>query len=225
MNDNRVPLGVWIFWSVIGFILILSIFRWATGGNTPTYIAPIAACLSALASTASVYMATKTFYQNRKDRQEEIEAKHPRFAITKGIVVWITEVGGDHAISPFYELHITLKNVQEHSAKHLRLSGSILDKDGKSLHTFTRKPTDYIEKDGSFEVETRAPGIAESPDPYFVKLYLSYWHPWTGKKHAQTLWRKFYMQGEEGMSLPLLLVDTSELPPDLSKKSISDKNH
>jgi hypothetical protein len=50
-------------------------------------------------------------------RQEEIESKHPRFAIAKGVVVWVTELGGDHMISPFYELRITLKNVQERSCE------------------------------------------------------------------------------------------------------------
>ena len=43
-----------------------------------------------------------------------------------------------------------------------------------------------------------------------IKLYLEYRDSRTGKKHPQTLWRKFYMQGEEGRDLEFDPVDRSE---------------
>jgi len=81
----------------------------------------------------------------------------------------------------------------------------------KVLKEFTSQPTDYIEYDGDFGASVKAEGIWDSPDPYFVKLYLEYRDSRTGRKHPQTLWRKFYMQGEEGRDLELDRVDRSEL--------------
>jgi hypothetical protein len=186
------------------------------------YIGPIASSVSALAALFSIGMVTKTFRQSRLDRKEEVEAKHPRFVISEGKVLWISELGGDHSITPFYELFVVLKNVKESSAKHVVLKGEILDKEMKVLKDFNRQPTDYIEKDGDFSATVKAEGVWDCPDPYFVKLYLEYRDPRTGKKHPQTLWRKFYMQGEEGMDLELDRVDRSELKALEESKRIAD---
>jgi hypothetical protein len=211
-EDNKgIPLGVWVFWSLAGLGLLIALFRWATGGNPPAYIAPVAACISALAATAAVYMATRTFAHTRQDRLDEIESKHPRFVISYCSVLWITQQGGNHDITPFHEVFIELKNIRESSAKHVYLRGEIIDKEGKVLREFSRQPTDYIEKDGVFKATTKAAGVWDSPDPYYVKLYLTYRDARTGRKHPQTLWRKFYMQGEEGQELELLSVDNAEI--------------
>jgi hypothetical protein len=50
----------------------------------------------------------------------------------------------------------------------------LIRKEGLCI-SFSQQPTDYIEKDGSFDVRTSGLGTSESADPYFVKLYLSYW--------------------------------------------------
>lgn len=176
-----------------------------------SHIGPVASCVSALAALLSVYMVTRTFRQARKDRAEELESRHPRFVISEGSVRWITQLGGDHSIKPFYELWVEFKNVKESSAKQVKLKGAILDKEGKVLKEFSRQPTDYIEKDGVFTATTKAEGKRGSSDPYYVTLSLEYRDPLTGKKHPQTLWRKFYMQGEEGQPLELVSVDRDEL--------------
>lgn len=223
-ENNKVPIGVWVFWSLVGLALLIFLFRWATGGNQPAYIAPVAACISALAATAAVYMATRTFAKNREDHQNEIESKHPRFVISEAKVRWIAELGGDHTITPFYELFVVLKNVKESSAKHVVLKGEILDKEMKVLKDFTCEPTDYIEKDGHFDASAKAEGAWDSPDPYYVKLYLEYRDSRTGRRHPQTLWRKFYMQGEEGRDLELDRVDRSELKALEESKRIAESN-
>src|SRR5438552_14810838 len=87
------------------------------------HIGPIASCVSAMASLLSVRMIIKTFRQARADRREEIEAKHPRFVLGLGEVEWVTSVGNDQTITPFYQLVVNVKNVKEHSAKHLHLVG------------------------------------------------------------------------------------------------------
>lgn len=38
----------------------------------------------------------------------------------KALLFWVTQVGGDHAITPFYNLTVDFKNVKENSAKHGR---------------------------------------------------------------------------------------------------------
>ena len=89
--------------------------------------------------------------------------------------------------------------------------GHILTKDLKVLKIFEAQPTAYIENDGTFNATVTAEGIPDSPDPYFVRMYLKYRDVRTGDTHNQTLWRKFYMEGEEEETLPLLPVDKSEL--------------
>ena len=209
-EEKNIPPGVWVFWAILGLGLLIALFRWATGGN-PAYIAPIAASVSAVAAAYAVYMTTKTFNQNRKDRKEEIESKHPRFVVVDGAVVWVAQLGGDYSITPFYQLSVDFKNVKENSAKHVSLKGDILDKNLNVLKSFEVQPTDYIEHGGTFNASVNAEGIPESPDPYYVRMYLRYRDVRTGDRHNQTLWRKFYMEGEEGDALPLLRVDKSEL--------------
>jgi len=210
-NGPVVPLGVWIFWSLLGFIVLLGLFHWITGGKTPDYIAPIAACLSALAGTASVYMATRTLNQNRKDRQDEIEAKHPRFKIIVGEITWKVQTGENHQPDPIYELKVLLQNVKEHSAKFLTISGSVLNKDGNILQKFINQPTDYVERNDTVWAETTGKGIAESDEPYFVKVSLKYRDSRTGKKYAQNIWRKFYLAGVEEEVQFLLETQKSEI--------------
>lgn len=160
-----------------------------------TIVNGIAGTISALAALVAVIVAVRAMNQGRREHQTEIESKHPRFVISEGKVRWITELGGDHSITPFYELSVELTNVKESSAKHVVLKGEILDTEMKVLKGFTRQPTDYIENDGRFSVMVKAEGDWGCPDPYFVKLYLEYRDSRTGRKHPQTLWRKFYMQG------------------------------
>ncbi len=142
--------------------------------------------------------------------------------VSEGKVRWISELGGDHAIAPFYELFVVLKSVKESSAKHVVLKGQILDKEMKVLKEFTSQPTDYIESDGEFSASVKAEGVWDSPDPYLVKLYLEYRDSRTGRKHPQTLWRKFYMQGEEGTDLELDRVDRTELKSLEESKKLSE---
>jgi hypothetical protein len=160
--------------------------------------------------------------QGSRDHQNEIESKHPRFVISEGKVRWITELGGDHSITPFYELLVVLKNIKESSAKHVVMKGEILGKEMKVLKDFTYQPTDYIEHDGEFRASVKAEGVSDCPAPYFVKLYLEYLDSRTGRKHPQTLWRKFYMQGEVDSDLELDRVDRSELKALEESKRIAD---
>lgn len=190
--------------------------------DTWTIVNSIAGTVSALAALVAVIVAVRAMTQGSRDHQSKIESKHPRFVISEGKVRWITELGGDHSISPFYELFVVLRNVKESSAKHVVLKGEILDKEMKVLKEFTSQPTDYIEYDGDFGASVKAEGISDSPDPYFVKLYLEYRDSRTGRKHPQTLWRKFYMQGEEGMDLELDRVDRSELKTVEELKRLSE---
>jgi hypothetical protein len=176
-----------------------------------TIVNSIAGTLSALAALITVIVALRAMNQGSKEHQNEIEAQHPRFVVSEGIVRWISELGGDHSIAPFYELFVVLTNVKESSAKHVVLRGEILDKQLKVLKEFACQPTDYIESDGDFSSSVKAEGVWDSPDPYLVKLYLEYRDSRTGRKHNQTLWRKFDMQGEEGENLELQRVDKSEL--------------
>lgn len=210
MEERPIPAGVWVFWALVGLGLLFALLRWATGGN-PTYIAPLASTVSAIAATISVYLATRTFSQNRKDRKEEIESRHPRFVVDEGAVTWVNQVGGDYAITPFHELNVVFKNVKENSAKHVSLKGEILDKDLQLLKTFNSSPTNYIETDGTFRAKATINAVWGSPDPYLVKMYLKYRDVRTGDQHNQTLWAKFYFQGDEEQTVLLEPVDKSEL--------------
>jgi tetratricopeptide (TPR) repeat protein len=84
-GHNKVPLGVWVFWSLVGLALLIALFRWATGGNIPPYIAPVAAFISALAVAASFYVARTTFERTRPDRKEQLAASQPRFSVGRKI--------------------------------------------------------------------------------------------------------------------------------------------
>jgi hypothetical protein len=185
------------------------------------YIGPVANCFSALAALLSVYMVTKTFRQARRDRKEELEAKHPRFKVLTGAVTWREEVGGDHTISPFFELLVTIQNVREHSAKRLHLRGTIyLDLDKDSLFVFEQEPVDDIEKDSTITASLRLLTIDYSDKPYIVRIALDYRDARTGIKHPQTLYRKFYLQSGEDVTVLLLPLDRSEVSALASGQSV-----
>lgn len=195
--NPQVPLGVWVFWSLVGLGLLIALFRWATGGNTPTYIAPIAACVSALAATYAVYMTTKTFRQARLDRKEELEAKHPRFIFASTMVIVRTLKTGHYP-----ELTLIVQNIREHAAKHFKVEATVfLDPHKTAFTNDDFEPTDYVEKDGTVDFSIALNGIAESDEPYFVRLTLSYIDARTQKTHTQTLWRQFCFPGDDNCNL------------------------
>jgi hypothetical protein len=202
--EERVPIGVWIFWSLVGLAIIIALFRWATGGNTPTYIAPIAACVSAMAATYTVYMTTKTFRQARLDRKEELEARHPRFNLTKCCVRW-----GDQGSS--CELGLTFENANEHAAKGLLLTGRVhLGVDSQPLCGFECGSDErYVDHGSDFTTNPYLINVSDSSIPYYVRLQLSYCDARTGKLYSDTYYRKFNFRSD-CFSDPLEEVDLSE---------------
>jgi len=177
-----------------------------------TYIGPIANCLSALAALGSVVMVYITLRQSRSNRQEALDAKHPRFKVLKGNVEWVTFLENDYSIQPFHELKIDIQNVRETSAKRLRIKGSVYGKrDENAFALFEREPADDVEQDSLFLIRFKLPKLSPFDKPYIVVLELSYRDSRTGKKHPQTLYRQFYFQDKSGSFLSLDPVDKTEL--------------
>lgn len=169
--------------------------------NSTTLIAPVASCISALAAMASVFMATKTFRQARRDRREELVAKHPKFRIIDAQLVRQYEV----AISTWiYELRIEAQNVNANSARAIDFTGAIYRQDQHDcIHRFNVEPTGEIIQDESVSITTKAE-LETSSVPYFLILHIRCADSRTTDTYSATHYRKFYINGGS----PVLLEKT-----------------
>jgi hypothetical protein len=181
------------------------------------YIGPVANLLSAFAALLSVYMVMKTFKQARKDRQEELETKHPRF-IFDSFEIKQNPLG----LGSYSELCLNLKNIREHSAERFKLVGTVFLDPQQPLLRCEYEPTDYLEKDGTIQVSFILLELSISDEPYLIRLAMSYTDAHTQKKHQQTLWRQLrYTSGEP---LGLLPVNETELTTRFQSIRVGDNS-
>jgi hypothetical protein len=174
------------------------------------YIGPVANSLSAFAALLSVYMVRKTFKQARRDRQEELEAKHPRFIFDSvKVKLQISDA------NPYPIVTLSVKNIREHAAKGFRLEVSVFLDPQNPVYTSWLEPTDYLEKDGTFSVDLKTRDVTVSDEPYFLCVTLAFTDARTQKKHKQTLWRQ--LRYTEVGTCEAFEVDKTELSARYSK--------
>src|SRR5438552_16823796 len=131
-------------------------------------IGPIATAISALAALASVLLTRRTYRQAKKDRQEEVESKHPRF-IVDGTLVLADD------INDYYTLDLKFSNIAEHSARFVRVDGRVTHNDAyKPTLTFERRPLEQIHAGYPFEMFEALHKLSASTEPYFLRLELEY---------------------------------------------------
>lgn len=163
------------------------------------YIGPLATTLSALAALLSVFMVTRTFKQARKDRQEELEANHPRFKISRAEVCRYSTHSGSEP-KP-HRLYLTLENINPNSARRIMVSGTIYHETNRdTFNQFKREPTDDIEKGESVDVEADFE-LSDEDLPYFLILTVEYIDNRTDKEHDQKHYRKFRLTGTNPTAL------------------------
>jgi hypothetical protein len=169
------------------------------------YIGPVATAISALAATASVVLTRRTFLQSKRDRQEELESRRPKFIVDGQLL--LTEGNPD-----YYILNLTLNNIAEHSASFLKATVKIShDAAYKPALTSDKAPLEEIHRGYPFEIFTDLVGLDPSDKPYYLRLELDYKDSRTWEKYNDVFERKLSIP-IEGMpsSLPVWELDFPE---------------
>jgi hypothetical protein len=170
------------------------------------YIGPLATTLAALAALLSVYMVTKTFRQARKDRQEEIEAKHPKFKISGAQL--------SRSGSMNYEMNLTIENTNSNAAYDVVIEGVFYHPEKENaLCRFKREPVGHFNRLEYVHIEESLE-LPDSAFPYFFRLDVRCRDARTNKEYKKTHYRK--VQLISGLLSNMVRLDQAEL------RSLSD---
>jgi hypothetical protein len=155
-------------------------------------VSAVASVISTIVALVATSIAARTYAQSRRDKEEELEYKRPKFKVVHESMQLVTSIDGDHTISPFFELILTFQNTRTHSASDIRLEGKSYQEDGKKLLDFVNQPVGEVDKDDTFEVRHNIPEKDLSETVIYLRLRLTYRDGKTQREYSQLLYRKFY---------------------------------
>ena len=175
-------------------------------------VSAVSSIISAIVALVATIIAARTYAQSRRDKEEELEYKRPKFKVVHESMHLVTSVDGDHTISPFFELTLTFQNTRTHSASDIRLEGKSYQEDGKKLLGFVNQPVGEVDTNDSFEVKHNIPQKDLSETVIYLRLRLTYRDRKTQREYSQFLYRKFYGLPKDSNvdKIDLLELDRSE---------------
>ena len=175
------------------------------------YIGPIAGSVSTLAALWSVRIATKSFWQARQDRREEIEANRPVFRISKADVISYAKVVGLGAYKTYYELKLVLRNSKPNSAKRIKIKVTIAGLEGlQPIAEIERELIDEVQEDESFQMNVDLKEIKPT-DPHHIYIDLRYVDIRTSNVYIQTMLRFFQSPAANPSKIATRELDMSDV--------------
>ncbi|MEK6279358.1 MAG: hypothetical protein AABN95_03315 [Acidobacteriota bacterium] len=121
-DEKKVPLGVWIFWALVGLLIIIRLVPWPKdAGNTLGLIINLFSALGAVSAASVVYL---TVLELRNQRKEDRTNLRPYFSFVEGEMGTVPDDESHYGYSPYIE--IKLKQVGKNPAKDLTATSTIL---------------------------------------------------------------------------------------------------
>jgi hypothetical protein len=154
-------------------------------------VSAIAAVVSALVALAATIITAQTYAQSRKDKEEELSYKRPKFKLIRDSLEVVHNAGDDYTVNPFYRLTLTFENRSVHPATNIELEGKVLQGD-KKLLDFVNRPVGEVNESDTFEVIHNIPKDDVLETASYVRLRLTYKDERTQREYSQLIYRKFY---------------------------------